>query len=118
MLIYLNGINKQNGHEIHPWLSGRYNHKQYASYAYRFVIKNATFLFRSSSMAEQLPVKELVVGSSPTCGAILCQGYGIASRKLYFTQHPCHYNVVICMVAYSIYGNKKVVSECVRHVSH
>ena len=27
------------------------------------------FLFRCSSMVEQLPVKELVVGSSPTAGA-------------------------------------------------
>ena len=26
-------------------------------------------IFRSSSMVERLPVKEMVVGSSPTCGA-------------------------------------------------
>ena len=27
-------------------------------------------MLRSSSMVEQLPVKELVVGSNPTCGAV------------------------------------------------
>ena len=29
----------------------------------------AAYRFRSSSVVEQFPVKELVVGSSPTCGA-------------------------------------------------